>query len=178
MKLMALDLSLTGTGWAGANPLAFGTFKFGKPDDPMARLFEIRRLAMEKCSDAELVLIEGPAFAMNDPGSQERSGLAYLIRMALWEKNIPVLLPAPNQLKKFAAGSGAAKKEMVIKEVFRNWGYEAADNNQADAIALALIGKCLVGEVQPLNDSQREVIAALRQSNPWLKRFSANTEAA
>ena len=178
MKLMALDLSLTGTGWAGGNPLAFGTFKFGSVEDPMARLFEIRRLAMEKCQDAELIVIEGPAFAANLPGSQERSGLSYLIQMALWEKNIPVLLPAPVQVKKFATGSGGAKKEMVIKEVFRNWGLDAADNNQADAITLAMIGKCLIGEIQPLNDSQRQVIAALRQSNPWLKRFRATTEAA
>ena len=173
MKLCALDLSLTGTGWAGGNPLAFGTFKFEAPKDPMARLYEIRRLALEKCGDAELVVIEGPAFAANDPGAQERSGLAYLIRMALWEKNIPVLLPAPVQLKKFATGSGAAKKEMVIKEVYRNWRHDAADNNQADAIALAYIGKCLVGEFQPLNDSQREVLATLRESNRWLKRFGA-----
>ena len=36
-------------------------------------------------------------------------------------------------------GKGNAAKELMLKEVFRRWGYDTSSNDQADAYALARI---------------------------------------
>ncbi len=175
MKLVSLDLSLSATGWAivttGPNSVAWGTMVMPKPKDEMVRLAEIRDRVFTMCEDAELILMEGLSFGSNDPGAQERTGLAYLIRMALWGRGLRYVLVAPSTLKKWSTGKGSAPKELVIKEVYKRWGHDVADNNQADAVGLLYLGMAIVGEFQPTIDAQRQVIATVLTANPWLKQF-------
>lgn len=49
----------------------------------------------------------------------------------------------PSTLKKFATGSGAAKKEQIILAVFKKYGIEAKTNDEADAIVLAKMAQAL-----------------------------------
>jgi len=49
---------------------------------------------------------------------------------------------SPGQLKKFVMDAGAAK-EMVILGVFKNWGREVIDNNEADAVVLGRLARTL-----------------------------------
>jgi len=72
------------------------------------------------------------------------------------------LIVAPSALKKFITGSGGAKKEMVIREVFRRWKIEAADNNQADAAGLAYVGAAYLGRLEAMTAPMREVVGKLK----------------
>jgi hypothetical protein len=55
----------------------------------------------------------------------------------------------------------------MMMEVFRRWNVAAADNNQADAAALAFLGATFSGLLEPDNQAQREVIERLK--DPALK---------
>lgn len=177
MKLCAFDLSLTGTGWAqaiaGSQSLVWGVISVPKPRDEMARLYEIRRRVLDLAKDSDLVVFENLVSVKN--GSiQERAGLSFLIRMPLWEANIPILLVAPSQVKKFVTGRGGSgvKKEHILKELLRRFNRDIDDNNAADAVGLAYIGMALAGEFPATIGPQRQVVAALRTANPWLKKFA------
>lgn len=57
---------------------------------------------------------------------------------------------APSTLKKFAAGKGNASKAMVC-EAIGDMGHCFSNNNEADALALALLGRLAITAKQPAN---------------------------
>ena len=59
-----------------------------------------------------------------------------LMQMDLLDKTDQI---PPTSLKKFTAGSGNAKKEHMIAQVFKKYGFMAPDSDQADAYALAMM---------------------------------------
>lgn len=170
MSVAAFDLSLTATGIAqSANPKlppVFSTFSPAKGYDGLQRLTSIRQRVLELSLGGDLVVMEGLAYGKNDPSAQERAGLAYLIRMALWERGQPFVLVTPSQLKKFATGKGNSEKAIVIREVWRRWNCEVRNDNEADAVVLCQIGRCLLGEAQPDTEPQREVLKVLAAQMP------------
>jgi crossover junction endodeoxyribonuclease RuvC len=52
---------------------------------------------------------------------------------------IPFIVIPPTSLKAYVTGKGNAPKELMIREVFKKWKYEADDNNDSDAYALARV---------------------------------------
>lgn len=72
---------------------------------------------------------------------EEMGELGALLRVALGKIYSPDLISvvAPGSVKKFATGSGHAKKDQVMLSVYKKWGYEAASNDVADAYTLARI---------------------------------------
>lgn len=162
--IIGLDLSLAATGVAELRePGKVEVFTVTsnaklKPEARLSRLVQDIELMLPK---ARLVVLEGLSFGSNDPSAQERSALHWIIRINLHLRQIPYLVVAPSQLKKFCCDSGAAKKEMMIREVYRQWKVEAADNNQADAAALAYVGAAYLGLLSGLRKSQLEVLAKL-----------------
>lgn len=67
------------------------------------------------------------------------------VRLACKERNIDIVLIPPNNLKQFATGKGSAKKEMIMLEVYKRWGFDPPTNNIADAYVLSRIGKAIHG---------------------------------
>jgi crossover junction endodeoxyribonuclease RuvC len=59
--------------------------------------------------------------------------------------DIPHIEIAPTSLKKVVTGSGTAKKDLMLLEVFKRWGFEAKTDNIADAFGLAVCGQELLG---------------------------------
>lgn len=55
-----------------------------------------------------------------------------------WTHHLPLLV-SPNELKKFATSKGNTIKEMMPKEVYKRWEFDAPDTHQADAFVLAVI---------------------------------------
>jgi crossover junction endodeoxyribonuclease RuvC len=162
MRILALDLSLTGTGWAlWENGLSFGTLEMKKLTG-MARFDAIVNRVLLLAEGSSLIIMEGLSFGSNDPSAQERAGLAFTIRYKLWQAGKSFKIVAPTSLKKFVTGKGNAPKEMVIKEVFKRWDIDAGNNNEADAIGLLMIGQCLAGILEPTMDAQRDVLAVIR----------------
>jgi hypothetical protein len=50
-----------------------------------------------------------------------------------------------------------------MQQVYKRWGFEASDNNIADAFVLAKIGQTYLGEFGELTAFQESVITALRK---------------
>lgn len=178
LKLASFDLSLAATGWGafGSAPLAEGQVTWGTIRPPTGlseyeRLNHIRGTVLMLSEGAELVVMEALSYGSNDPSAQERAGLAYLVRMSFWKRGTPFVLIAPKTLKKFVSGSGAAKKELMMLEVFKRFGHSASDNNQADAIGLIYLGLALTHQWEPTIEPQRDVLKVVRASNPWLQKL-------
>ena len=64
-----------------------------------------------------------------------------LVRTLLWETDFPFIVISPKQLKKFVTSNGNAPKDLILRDVYKRWGVEAKDNNQADACGLAYMAE-------------------------------------
>ncbi len=169
-KFMGLDLSLAGTGIVvideSFNVLEAITIK--------TKLRGIPRLNFIACEIIELIEKHSIAtVAMEGYSMGSRTGQAFSIGelggvvkwMLRYQEAItdPVIV-APTQLKKFITGKGNAPKDQIMMNVLKRWGYEASDNNVADAYGLARIGYIMgtgIINTGELIAAQHEVITAL-----------------
>jgi len=83
------------------------------------------------------VFIEGPSYSSNGNFVLQMGALHYMIRIMLKTADINYKIIAPGTLKKFAAGDGRAKKDLMLLNVYKKWGVEFDDDNLADAYSLA-----------------------------------------
>jgi crossover junction endodeoxyribonuclease RuvC len=133
VNLIAFDLSLTSTGWADAEEC--GTLCPPKNFFGVKRLRWIRDQVLELARGADLVVIEGYAFAR--PNQAHQIGeLGGVIRLALSDAGLRWVEIAPASLKKFAAGKGNAKKEEVFAAAIRKLRYAGNSFDEADALFL------------------------------------------
>ena len=111
------------------------------------------------CAHADLVVIEDYAvrFAKAAIPLIEQGAI---IRHALWKQNKRVIEVTPSILKKFVTGSGKATKDQMVIAVETKWGFEATDDNEADAYGLARIGQVMLSNRTP------ESLYALRDRYP------------
>lgn len=178
MITVGLDLSLTHTGYAivkdDGQVLANGIIKSkpngDKPLEETQRIVKISEECVQKIDeyckvDPDLVCIEGLAFmARNTSSLVQLAGLNYLTRILLAQFKWPFLIIAPTSLKKFITGKGIGDKDVMMMKVYKDYGFEAIDNNVNDAYALAVCGLATLGK--PLNQPtkpQLEVINLLKK---------------
>jgi len=94
-----------------------------------------------KCPDAgEVYLgIEEPMGAHKGNGA--KIGMAFtaccFAANIILHQDDHVYIRKPTQIKKFITGRGNAKKDVIIREVYKRWGFETDDHNIADAYGLA-----------------------------------------
>lgn len=140
MRIVALDLSLTATGVCDSQaPTRPNLIKSpGKMRGP-ARLLWILREVEEITRGADLVLIEGYAFAR--PNQAHQIGeLGGVIRVGLHVRGRPYVEISPSTVKKLATGTGSAKKEAVLAEAIRRLGYDGRSTDEADSMWLLQAG--------------------------------------
>lgn len=136
------------------------------------RLDEIQKQirAIISMYNIKLVCIEG--YATGAIGKTYNIGeLGGVIRLLLFRQHIPYIDPKPTQVKKFATGKGGGdggSKDQVTLHVFKNWNFEAKDNNEADSYCLARIALALNGHGGKLTKEQQEVIYQIQ--NPIIKK--------
>lgn len=171
MKIVGIDASLTGTGIAILN----GSIRTECIHTNLAgpqRLVEIREKVRGIVEGADLVVLEGYAFAR--PNQAHQIGeLGGVLRVMLHEMGIEVLEVAPAAVKKYATGKGNAKKEEVAVAIYKRWGQEFKTNDEADAFVLATIGQAYHSglHVEGQTAFQREVIEGLKKG-PRQKRMA------
>ena len=178
MVIVGLDTSLTHTGIVIINDkgkvLDSGVIK-SKPNGD-TYLSEVERIVKivedvfskitKNCKKKpDLVVIENLAFmARNTTSLVQLSGLSFFIRIQLARFEIPFVMVAPTSLKKFITGSGKGDKDMLMMSVYKNYGFEAVDNNENDAFGLSAIGLALLGKpIKKLGVPQQEVINLLKK---------------
>lgn len=169
--IVGLDLSLTAPGWFVHEPSGVthhGTWNPGKLQGLVRMQWILSRVlglvGVAPKEDGTLVVIEGFSFGSKGRSVYEIAGLGYIVRYALWRRGFQVVEVTPSQLKKFATGKGNAPKEIIIREVFKRWGIDAADNNAADAVVLGRIGMHIaqVDSSENLTAFQREVLKGIK----------------
>lgn len=93
----------------------------------------------------DIIIIEGYGY-----GNQHTLVLLVeigtIFRHELYKYGVSYYDVPPTSLKKFVTGKGNTKKDMMMKEVYKRWGYEGTDN-QCDAVALAMFGAAMLGVV-------------------------------
>lgn len=95
---------------------------------------------------ARIVVIEGPSYASVGGSTHDRSGAWWLLVDALLETGTPVAVCPPATRAKWATGSGRADKEKVIASMRARFPrVDIANDNEADALALATMGMAHLG---------------------------------
>jgi Holliday junction resolvasome RuvABC endonuclease subunit len=173
-----IDGSLTGTGIAIINTadekIAIKTIKTGPKDfaNDLDRIQHITDTILSSIpSNTKMVCIEDVFISKFQVGSgMKLIGLAFLIRNALYKAKIPFFLVAPTQLKKFISNKGNSSKDQITKEVYKKYGCDCSDDNQADAVVLSKISQSLYAYLhkKDLNvlRPQMEVIKAVAHERP------------
>jgi len=68
--------------------------------------------------------------------------VSLIVQFFFWQEGIAIHKIPATSLKKWLCGSGTAKKELMLMQVYKQFGVTAKNNNEADAIALARLGHC------------------------------------
>jgi len=172
--VVGLDMSLTATGFcmkSGAvlNIDTVKTTPKSAPDD-LARLRFIANEVMSRIPlDVKMVCIEDyftPSNRAQIGAAIKLVSLGTVMRMALYEAGLPFYVVAPSQMKKFATGKGVGQKNIVVREVYKRWGVDAKDDNQADACILAHIAEAIVLGFEDLPKYQNEVVKKVVKERP------------
>lgn len=156
---VGLDLSLTRSGIALVAEGAMAGYSFGRKgslretlEDRSARLDElvgsIRALLTAQDGLPKIAMIEAPANSAIGGSSHDRSGLWWQVYKMLRSLGIPVQSVITQHLKMYATGTGTkvAKEDVLLAMVRRHPLATISNNDEADALTLALIGARLIGE--------------------------------
>ena len=171
---VGLDLSLTSTGFAMkyGNSVSLETIKTNSKtcENDLARLRYICSEIMKRIpKNVAMACVEDFFTPQNSYQIGAAIGLAMLgatVRMALYEAGIPFYVVAPSQLKKFATGKGVGQKSIVVREVYKRWGVDAKDDNQADACVLAHMAESICQLPPDAPQYQVEVIQKIINERP------------
>lgn len=82
-----------------------------------------------------LVVFEAPVIGRGLSASRLAAGMASIVELMCWRREIAHYEVSPQTVKKHFAGSGRAQKRDVI-EACRQRGWDPQDDNAADALAL------------------------------------------
>lgn len=115
----------------------------------------------------DLVVIEGYGYA-NAHTLVTLAEIGTLVRYFLWQEGIKYVEVPPNSLKMFVTGKGTSKKEVILLEVFKQWGVTAQTNDIADAIGLGMFGLALKGV--SFSATSMKAVEAVRNGKPAKNR--------
>ena len=101
-------------------------------------------------SSAFTIAIEGYAFASQTGKALDRVELGGAFRLWLYSIGAKIIEVPPSTLKKYVTGKGNGEKSLMLREVFRKWGYEAKDDNAADAFALCKLAEAFETNTLPV----------------------------
>lgn len=170
-----LDLSLTYTGIAtvrtdGSIDVSAVRSSGHRDDDLHTKAIRFDNIAEdildEVPRDAELVVIESPAYGMPQ-GAVDLGGLRWLVLTRLVLRGFDVSEVSPSGLKKYATEKGNADKDVVLATVVKRYPQaDVTNNNTADAVVLAALGARHLGH--PVDE-----ITVLRQVAYDKVRWSA-----
>jgi crossover junction endodeoxyribonuclease RuvC len=143
-RAVGLDLSLTSTGVATPQGACRVTSKGSRDDTLIQRYERLNRLllrVMELTHEADLVVIEQPAYSRTQGSQHDRSGLWWLVVDALTYRSVPIAEVAPTARARYATGRGNAGKDEVLAAVVRRYPDVLINgNDEADAYVLCAMG--------------------------------------
>lgn len=149
MKILGLDLSTK----AGVCVVESGkTVLYGeevefKKQTGWERVSSIAAAIMEVHGEykPDLVVIE-QLFIGHTSSAIILAEINTVVRYFLWQEGIEYIDVPATSLKKWLTGKGNAQKDVMMLEVYKQFGYSAKTNNVADAVALGMYGLAYKGE--------------------------------
>jgi crossover junction endodeoxyribonuclease RuvC len=150
MRIVALDLSLTRTGFATSDGSS-GVLVPRRPNDQGVRRLAWYRQQVRSLltfpAKADIVVLEGYSFAsafrkadgtMVQPQAGVRSigELGGVMRLLFFDLGVPFIEVPPSNLKQYATGKGNGAKDGVVVAAAHRLGYHGSDNNEVDALWL------------------------------------------
>lgn len=171
--VIGIDLSLTSTGLCIVYKGKAQTFRVeskGSADASLANRYRrLDDIAGEIImtvvnNDADLVVIEQPAYSRTVGHMHDRSGLWWIVVHALHHERHSVAEVAPTSRARYATGKGNAGKDAVLLEVARRFPDVAlSGNDEADALVLAAMGAdYLACPIVTMPASHREALGKVR----------------
>jgi Holliday junction resolvasome RuvABC endonuclease subunit len=131
VKIVGLDLSLTGTGYARPDDTTFVLATKKRGEERLDWLQS--RLADAIAEDVpDLIAIEGYTFQVNDTSTRSIAELHGVVRLMLWRWKQPWFYVNPMHVKMYALGK-AGKKEQMLAEAQARFGRRFATNDECDA---------------------------------------------
>lgn len=135
IKVLGLDLSITGTGVAHTVEGSVCTHLIKtQAKDRDARLIQIQNEIRQYAAGAALCLIEAPT--PRSPTSVISGMVQGAARLVLLEMRVPYGTLMPASLKKYATGKGTGDKVPMAIAALKRAGLEFPDDNQCDAFWL------------------------------------------
>ena len=172
-NVTGLDLSLTATGVSDGRRcwlIQPGQLR------GQQRMQYLRRELTRHCQHADLIVVEGPAFAgpsrnkKKPPAmAHESAGWWWIATHTLWRMGKPIAVVSPPDLKIYITGKGIASKEDVRVHVDRRLrSVLVRDNNEADALVLAAMGYDWSGyPLIALPQTHRRALAKVAWPEHW-----------
>ena len=143
---LGIDQSLSNTGLCFETPT--GTV-LPCVLSPPAHVVGVPRLAWFRTQLATMIaamprlrMVAMEGYSFGSKFQRENLGeLGGLVRLVLYDAKTPSVVAAPTAVKKFLLGKGGGKKANMIKEVFKVYGVDVDDDNEADAFVLCQIAR-------------------------------------
>ena len=120
MNILGVDLSLTSTGISVNGKT--GTITTPAKGSERLSIISLAILDAVIENSIQLVAIEGYSFASRNSQAHSIGELGGVVRMRLWERNIPYVDIPPTCRAKFATGRGNAAKTEVMSSVSAKTG--------------------------------------------------------
>jgi crossover junction endodeoxyribonuclease RuvC len=168
MSVIGIDQSLRATGLFWTDGVTHGWKQVDTGGLRGAERLLFIRDAIASVVDAvkpELAALEG--YSYGSPGKVFELGeIGGAVKMLLQERKIPFVTPTPVQVKKFATSRHMAEKIDVVNAINTRYGvsWVLADNNLADAAALAAIASACLAPATLTLRHEAEVVAAIQNT--------------
>lgn len=163
--VLALDVSLTATGWAAHRDGEWSTGTI-RPKGRMGahRLAFIDDEIRRRAKGRDVVMVEGYAFSRANQAHQlgEAGGV---VRLALYQLDVPWTTANPKSVKKYATGNGNARKTAVLEAARDLLGYDGHDDNQADALWLAAMAVDYYDRLSAVPQTHRVALRKIQWPN-------------
>ena len=145
-KVLAIDASLTGTGWCVATSekdVTFGDLKNDLRNEERLQWIINKLKDFLELHTPNVLVLEDYSFG-SSTSAYDLGELGGLIRVLFKEyqdcnPTAQIVKYAPTELKKFVTGKGNAPKEIMLMKILQKFGVETANNNQADAVGLCFM---------------------------------------
>ena len=131
-SILALDMSLTHTGWCLDGESGVITSRLRGWD----RIAEITQEVFTRTFGVDVVVLEGYSYGSKGQAVYQIAELGGIVRYWLYAHGITTVEITPATLKKYATGVGNAGKDAMIAAAIRRFYFRGSDNNEADAYLL------------------------------------------
>lgn len=148
VTIVGLDISLTSTGIAilrgDQRPLTTHVGRTGRRGETFRerseRIATAANQILDYVPDSSIVVIEGPSYRSVSTSTWDRAGLWNMIMTQCFSRGCTVGVIPPVVNKKFLTGTPTATKTLMVLCASRVFGKSLETDDEADALALALMG--------------------------------------